>query len=325
MSAPMNQMFGFPKTDLHRHLDGNVRLETMIEIAKKHPNIILPGMDTETLRPHAQITSSVPSLMDFIAKFSVIQDVLIDYHAVRQITLDNMHDAENDGLQHCELRFSPNFMADRHQLDGGKIVETICQTLQEHQKSFKCVFKLIVIMSRHLGTKSCQQELDFAIAHKDAGIVGIDLAGDEANFPGHMFVGHFDQARAAGLRLTCHAGEADGPESVRQAVEELGAERIGHGIRSIEDDRVVQLLIDRKIPLEVCPTSNVHTSTVQNYEAHPLRTLMKHGVLVTLNTDDPGISNIDLSHEWNVAEHQLGLSSDQLTTLAEQTWVSRFQ
>lgn len=319
-----NHIYGYPRVDLHRHLDGNVRLSTMLNIAQRHPAIQLPAQEIETLRPHAQIIGKVPSLVDFIAKFDVIQEVLVDYEAVRQITLDNMQDAENERLSHCELRFSPNFMALRHHLDGRKVVETICQTIDEQKHQFSCEFKLIVIMSRHLGQKSCMEELDYAIACKNAGVVAIDLAGDEANYPGELFIEHFERARAAGFRITCHAGEAAGPASVKQAVEVLGAERIGHGIRAIEDPEVIALLVDRNIPLEVCPTSNVHTSTVTDYRYHPLKKLMELGVRVTLNTDDPGISNINLDHEWEVAKADLLLNEEQLVTLAKTGWESRF-
>ncbi len=145
--------------------------------------------------------------------------------------------------------------------------------------------------------------------------MALDLAGDEANFPGSRFVRHFRRAREAGLRITVHAGEATGPESVRQAIEELGAERIGHGVHAIEDDSVLQLLAERGIALESSPTSNVQTSTVPTYAAHPLPQFLRRGLTVTLNTDDPGISAIDLAHEYRVAHQEMGLSLAELRQL----------
>jgi len=174
---------------------------------------------------------------------------------------------------------------------------------------------LIGIMSRHLGEAICWSELEAAIACMGEGVVAVDLAGDEANFPGSRFVRHFARARAAGLHITVHAGEADGPASVRQAIEQLGAERIGHGVRAIEDESVMALIAERGIAIESCPTSNVQTSTVPSYAAHPLPQFLRRGLCVTLASDDPGISAIDLPHEYRVARDELGLSSAELRQL----------
>jgi adenosine deaminase len=170
-------------------------------------------------------------------------------------------------------------------------------------------------MSRHLGEERCMEELEAAIVHQHAGIVAVDLAGDEANFPGTRFRRHFERARAAGFRITVHAGEAAGPESVRQAIEELGAERLGHAVHAVEDPKLLDLIAERRIAIESCPTSNVQTTTVAGYAAHPLPLFLRRGLLVTLNTDDPGISAIDLPHEYRVARDALGLTADELRRL----------
>jgi adenosine deaminase len=145
-----------------------------------------------------------------------------------------------------------------------------------------------------------------------AGVVALDLAGDVAGFPGERFVRHFARARAAGLRVTVHAGEAAGAASVRQAIVELGAERIGHGIRAIENPATLDLIAERGVTLEVCPTSNLQTSTVPSYAAHPLPALLRRGLRVSLASDDPGISAIDLPHEYRIARDELGLSAAEL-------------
>jgi adenosine deaminase len=175
--------------------------------------------------------------------------------------------------------------------------------------------KLIGIVSRTYGPEAGWREVEAAIACRDHGLGALDLAGDEAGFPGELFVDHFRRARDAGLRVVVHAGEAAGPESVRQAIEGLGAERIGHGVRAVEDPSLVEHLAERGIPLEVCPTSNVQTSTVSSYRAHPLPELLARGVTVTLNTDDPSISGIDLPHESRVARDALELGERELATL----------
>jgi adenosine deaminase len=307
---------GYPLVELHRHLDGNVRIETVLDLARRH-GIALPAWDVEGLRPHVQITEREPSLVHFIAKFALLRKVMVDYDAVRRIVRENLEDAAREGIDAIELRFSPYFMAEEHGLDTCGVVEAACDALEEARGRIPVRAKLIGIISRHYGPDVGRIELEAAIRFRDRGIVALDLAGDEANFPGELFVRHFQEAREAGLHTIAHAGEAAGAGSVRQAVLELGAERIGHGIRALEDPAVVDLLVERRIPLEVCPTSNVHTSTVPDLRSHPLPALIERGVAVTLNTDDPSISGIDLAHEYRVAAEELGLSEDDLRRMQE--------
>jgi adenosine deaminase len=307
---------GYPLVELHRHLDGNVRIETVLDLARRH-GIALPAWDVEGLRPHVQITEREPSLVHFIAKFALLRRVMVDYDAVRRIVRENLEDAAREGIDAIELRFSPYFMAEEHGLDPFGVVEAAADALEEARGRIPVRAKLIGIISRHYGPDVGRIELEAAIRSRDRGVVALDLAGDEAHYPGELFVRHFQEAREAGLRTIAHAGEAAGAGSVRQAVLELGAERIGHGIRALEDPAVVDLLVERRIPLEVCPTSNVHTSTVPDLRSHPLPTLIERGVAVTLNTDDPSISGIDLAHEYRVAAEELGLSENDLRRMQE--------
>jgi adenosine deaminase len=271
-----------------------------------------------------QITEREPSLVHFLAKFALLRRVMVDYEAVRRIVRENLEDAVRDGIDYIELRFSPYFMAEEHGLDTSGVVEAACDALEEARGSVPVQAKLIGIISRHYGPERGWTELEAAIRGRDRGIVALDLAGDEAGFPGELFVDHFRKAREAGLRLVAHAGEAAGAESVRQAVLGLGAERIGHGVRSIEDPEVLDLLAERGIPLEVCPTSNVQTSTVPDYASHPLPALLARGLAVTLNTDDPSISGIDLAHEYRIAQEELGLSEDDLRKMQENAVAAAF-
>jgi adenosine deaminase len=313
---------GYPLVELHRHLDGNVRLETVLDLARQH-GVDLPAWTPEELRPYVQIVGREPSLMDFLAKFEMLCRVMIDYDAVRRIVRENLEDAAREGIDYIELRFSPRFMAERYGLDVLGVAEAACDALEEG-RNLPVKAKLIGIISRHYGPDLAWGELDAAIRLRDRGIVALDLAGDEARFPGELFVDHYRKAREAGLHVIAHAGEAAGPESVRQAVLGLEAERIGHGVRSIEDPGVIDLLLERGIPLEVCPTSNIQTSTVPDLASHPLPALLARGLAVTLNTDDPSISGIDLAHEYRVAEEALGLAEDDLRRLQENAVAAAF-
>ena len=312
MNAPIST--DLPLVDLHRHLDGNVRLETMLDIARQH-GIRLPADDLEALRPHVQVQRPVPGLMDFIAKFEPIKTIFVDAEAIERIAYENLEDAVREGIDYVELRFSPAFMGEHHGLDPRDVTGAICAALGRARGRLPVMAKLIVIMSRHLGEQCCWDELEAALAYQDQGVVAVDLAGDEANYPGTRFRRHFERARAAGLRITVHAGEASGAESVSQAITELGAERIGHAVHAVEDERVLALIAERGVAIESCPTSNVQTSTVASYAAHPLPQLLRRGLLVTLGSDDPGISAIDLPHEYRVARDELGLGPDELRRL----------
>ncbi len=303
-----------PLIDLHRHLDGNVRLETILAIGREH-GVRLPADTVDGLRPYGQIQGVAPSLMDFIAKFELLKLAFVDEDAIARIAEENIEDAHREGIHYIELRLSPAFMGERYGLHPERVLRACCRGVAAGTAKYPVRAQLIGIMSRHLGEERCWQELDAAITCMGEGVIGIDLAGDEASFPGSRFVRHFRRAREAGLRITVHAGEAAGPESVRQAVEELGAERIGHGVHAIEDPTVMALLKERGIAVEQCPTSNVQTSTVPSYAAHPLPHFLRQGLLVTLASDDPGISAIDLPHEYRVARDELGLTTAELRAL----------
>jgi adenosine deaminase len=307
---------GYPLVELHRHLDGNVRIETVLDLARRH-GLELPAWTVEGLRPHVQITEREPSLVHFIAKFALLRRVMVDYDAVRRIVRENLEDAAREGIDYIELRFSPYFMGEEHGLDTFGVVDAVCDALEEGRGTIPVRAKLIGIISRHYGPEIGRVELAAAIRGRERGVVALDLAGDEAHFPGELFVRHFQEAREAGLRTIAHAGEAAGAASVRQAVLGLGAERIGHGIRAIEDPAVLDLLAERQVPLEVCPTSNLHTSTVPDYRSHPLPALLRRGLRCTLNTDDPSISGLDLAHEYRIASGELGLSAAEIRRMQE--------
>lgn len=302
--------------DLHRHMDGNLRMESILEFAQRG-NIALPAKNVAELKKIAQIHGTEPDLLGFLQKFDLIQDVIIDYEAVGQIARENVEDGIAEGIDYLELRFSPYFMSQRHGLDVDRLVETVCENVELASRYRPIQVKLIVILCRNLGLENCWKELNAAIRYKDDGVVAVDLAGDEFNFPGDLFVDHFKKARDHGLNITIHAGEARGPESVKFAVEQLGAQRIGHGVRSLEDHRVIDLLVNNQIPLEICPTSNVQTNTVPSLDKHPIRDLMRAGVVVTLNSDDPGVSDITLEHEYRLLETQLAFTPDEISSIQE--------
>lgn len=299
-----------PLIDLHRHLDGNVRLETILDLGREH-NLPLPTWDVEELRPHVQVSSSMPGVMAFISKFEWMVGVLVDYDACYRVAYENVEDARREGLDYVELRFSPWFMAEPHGLDPAGVVEAVVDGVGAGARDYGQRANLIGILSRTYGVDTAWKELEALLSQRDA-FVGLDLAGDEANWPGALFVAHVRRARDAGWRATIHAGEADGPASIWQALRELGAERIGHAVAAMDDPALMDYMARHQVGVEANLTSNVQTCTVPDYASHPARTFLERGMLVTLNTDDPGVSGIDLRYEYEVAAPAAGLSQDQI-------------
>ncbi|WP_299661334.1 adenosine deaminase [uncultured Psychromonas sp.] len=299
-----------PLTDIHRHLDGNIRIETILELGQKF-NLALPATTIDTLRPFVQVIEAEPNLVAFLSKLDWGVAVLGDLEACYQVAYENVEDAKNAQIDYTELRFSPYYMALKHNLPVQGVVEAVVAGVAAGSRDFNVKTNLIGIMSRSYGTEACQIELDGLLSQKDK-LVAVDLAGDELGKPGDLFVNHFKQVRDAGLRVTVHAGEAAGPESMWQAIKELGAERIGHGVKAIEDLKLMDYLAANKIGIESCLTSNLQTSTIADITNHPIKTFLNHGVMASLNTDDPAVEGIELPYEYEVAAIQAGLSLAQI-------------
>ncbi|OAT20540.1 adenosine deaminase [Proteus myxofaciens] len=299
-----------PLTDLHRHLDGNIRPQTILELAQQH-HIALPAYELETLRPHVQITHNEPSLVSFLQKLDWGVAVLADLNACRRVAYENVVDVVNAGIDYAELRFSPYYMAMKHQLPVEGVVEAVIDGIQCAKRAYDVEIKLIGILSRTFGEDACQQELNGLLAHQES-ITALDLAGDELGFPGHLFQSHFNRARDTGWNITVHAGEAAGAESIWHAINKLGASRIGHGVKAIEDPRLMDYLAEHQIGIESCLTSNIQTSTINSLAEHPLKTFLDHGIIASLNTDDPAVEGIELAYEYNVAAPAAGLTPQQI-------------
>jgi adenosine deaminase len=297
-----------PLVELHRHLDGNVRLETILSIGLQH-NLPLPAKDIEGLKPFVQIVEAKPSILEYFAKFEWLVRVMVDYDSVHRIAYENVEDASNEGIDYIELRFSPWFMAEKNGLDPTGVVEAVIDGVKSGSRDFGIKTNLIGILSRTYGPDKCKKELQALLSYKND-IVALDLAGDEIHFGGELFVEHFRIARDAGWYSDPHAGEVCGPSSIWQAIRDLGAARIGHAVHAIEDEKLLDYLANHKIGVESNLTSNVQTSTVKDYPSHPLKRFLEHGIRASINTDDPGISTYYLRYEYETAAPAAGLSQE---------------
>ena len=299
-----------PLTDIHRHLDGNIRIETILQLGEKF-KLDLPATHIDDLRPFVQVVEKQPDLMAFLSKLDWGVAVLGDLDACYQVAYENVEDAKNALIDYTELRFSPYYMAMKHNLPLQGVVEAVVAGVTAGTRDFNVKTNLIGIMSRTFGVKACQLELSALLSQKEK-LVAIDLAGDELGQPGDQFVQHFKQVRDAYLHVTVHAGEAAGAESIWQAIQTLGAERIGHGVKAIEDPKLMDYLVENNIGIESCITSNIQTSTIADITHHPIKVFLDHGVMASINTDDPAVEGIGLPDEYEVAACKAGLSLQQI-------------
>lgn len=304
-----------PLIDLHRHLDGNIRAKTIWELAHKH-EILLPVEQFDDFIPYVQIIDSESNLLAFLQKLDWGVAVLKTLDDCKRIAYENVEDAFNAGINYAELRFSPYYMAKSHQLNTADVVAAVIDGVRLGMKEFDVKINLIGILSRTFGVEKCQHELNAILAHKQA-ITAVDLAGDEYNFPGELFVEHFKQVTKADLQVTVHAGEAAGSESIWQAIQGLNANRIGHGVACQHDNKLMDYMRDNDIAIESCITSNYQTGTVTDIDNHPIKTFLANELLVCLNTDDPAVQNIELKHEFNLASSKLKLNDSQISQLQQ--------
>ena len=301
-----------PYIDLHRHLDGSVRLATILDLARQH-GIAIPATTVAELRPIVQVDRALGSALAFFASAHWMTAVLADADACRRVARENVEDAFDEGLDYIELRFSPAHMARNFSLDMRAVVEAVIAGIDEGRRATGMRVNLIGILSRTLGPEACWRELGALLAYRDA-IVAVDLAGDEINWPGDLFVDHFERVRDAGWNVTIHAGEFGSAKNVWTALRALGAQRIGHGVRAIDDPPLMDYLVEHRVGLEVQLTGNVQTSAVPSYAAHPLKAFLDRGIVATINTDDAAHSGITWPHECEVAAPAAGLSAVDVRT-----------
>jgi adenosine deaminase len=311
-----------PLIDLHRHLEGCVRIDTILDLARQH-NLPLPAQDAAGLAPYVRVTEPQPGVMAFIEKFHWITQAMLNLDACRRMALENVLDAHADGIDYMELRFSPWFMAEAHRLNPAGVVEAVIDGVDSGMQKTGMRVKLIGILSRTYGVDAAQKELEALLTRRER-IAALDLAGDEANYPAELFAEHFRQAHEAGWAVTVHAGESAGPESIWSALRRLGAQRIGHAVRALEDPALLDTLAEQHIGIEANLTSNYQTSSVSDYPAHPLRAFLERGLLATINSDDPAISGITLRHEYETAAPAAGLSREQIRQAQRNALVTAF-
>lgn len=301
---------GLPKVELHRHLEGSLRLQTMAEVARQH------GMDingTGQLRSLVQVQDHDPfTFQNFLSKFGTLRLFYRSPEVIARIAREAVEDAAADNVRYLELRFTPVALSNSQGFDLGEVIDWVIEHTAAASEKCGIKTRLICSMNRHESVKLAEEVAQKAVDRMNRGVVGIDLAGNEAEFSALPFEPLFKEARQAGLHITAHAGEWGSAQNIAVALVNLGAERIGHGVRVMESPEVIDLAASRGTPFEVCITSNYQSGVVPSLSAHPAARMLSSGLNVTINTDDPGVSGIVLSDEFRIAVNELGLPADML-------------
>ncbi|MBI5962442.1 MAG: adenosine deaminase [Chloroflexi bacterium] len=310
-TAPLNQYFSLPKVELHRHLEGSLRLTTMLDIARQH-GVTVPA-STFNLSGLVQVQDQDPmTFTNFLEKFKTLRLFYKSPDVINRVTHEAVEDAAKDNIRYLELRFTPVALSRAEGFPLHDVMDWVLTSAQEAAKKYKIKVGLIASVNRHESPELAEQVAWLAAERIKDGLIGMDLAGNEAEFKSDPFHGILREAKQAGLHLTIHAGEWGPAENVRDAIENLNAERIGHGVRVMEDENIVALARERGAAFEVCVTSNYQSGVVKALTEHPLPRMLSAGLNVTVNTDDPSVSRITLTHEYQHVCEDLKISSDAL-------------
>ena len=303
--VPFEVFHRLPKADLHVHLDGSLRLETILDLAAKS-RIRLPASDVDTLRYAIGCGKHFGSLVDYLKGFAITLQVMQTEAALERIAFELAEDAHLENVRYMEVRYSPMLHTDRG-LKLTAVVEAVLEGLDRAAKTYGIQSKVILCGIRNISPEHSYKMAELAVAYKGRGVVGFDLAGAEADNPAKDHRDAFALVRENNINCTIHAGEAYGPPSIAQAIHVCGAHRIGHGCRLIESGDLLHYVNDHRIPLECCPSSNVQTGAVRNLASHPLKLYFDLGVRVTINTDNRLITDTSVSKELWLVHSQMGV------------------
>jgi adenosine deaminase len=310
-----------PKTELHCHLDGSLRPTTMLELGHEY-GVYMPHAEEELLRDHMRVDDA-RHLEDYLQRFDITLGVMQTREAIERIAYELAEDAARENVRYLEVRFAP-ILNVRGGLTNADAVDATLAGLQRAEATHGIVGRVIICALRHLSPSVSMELAELTVAYRTRGVVAFDLAGGERGNPASLHAAAFAHVRAHDMACTVHAGEGDGPASIREAVHLCGAHRIGHATRLIEDESLMEYVNDRRIGLEIWLTSNVQTRASDSYEAHPLRRYYERGMNVSLSTDNRLMSGTTLTDEYAHARDHLGFSLDELGDLALNGFASAF-
>ena len=311
-----------PKTEIHCHLEGAIRTQTIIDIAREY-QLKLPSYEANELDRYVKVYDQLRDLEAVLSAFAIFQNSITSPKVVERIAWELFEDSAKQSIKLFEVRFSPDWAFHGHNLDWDECLEGLLSAKERAEREFDMAIGYIAITSRSMGPESCVKTVDWAIRHRE-NILGVDLADSERDFPLREFIEPIFRAKEAGLKVTIHTGEDTPASFVKETIELVNPDRIGHGIHAIEDMHVVELIKERGITLEVNPWSNYLTNSVRTIEAHPLKKLFELGVRVTINSDDPEVLETNLNNEYRIAHEVLGMSTDDIAVCNRYAYEASF-
>lgn len=302
-----------PKAELHNHIDGGVRVQTVLELAQKH-QVELPSYQYEELLKTLTNDESCTSLLEYFKPFDYTLNVLQTEDALERAMYEYLEDSSKDNIKYIEARFSPALHLQKS-LSLKKVMEAILAGKKQAEKDFDIKSNLIICGLRQNEIQKNMELAQLAVDYKKKGVVAFDLAGEEFGRPAKNHIKAFEIAIKNNLCRTVHAGEADGSPSIADSIHYLGAQRIGHGTHLFEDADLLNYVVDRQIGLEVCLTSNMQTKSVTDITKHPIKEYFKKEVAITINTDSTLISGTSLSKEYELAAKLFNFNKEDLSKI----------
>lgn len=310
-----------PKAELHCHLDGSLRPQTMLELARD-TKVEMPRDDAEALREYMRVDDA-RNLEDYLMRFDTTLSVMQTEEALERIAYELAVDVAAEGVRYIEMRFAPPLNT-LQGLSLQQAVEAPLRGIAKAQREADITARLLVCSLRHYDPALSLELAHLAVGFKDQGVVGFDLAGGEIGNPASRHAAAFEYCKEHGLACTCHAGEGDGADSIRQAVHDCHAHRIGHATRLFEDAALIEEVHERGIALELCLTSNVQTRATERYETHPLKQYLARGMNVCLNTDNRLMSDTTLVDEYHHAVTRCDCTLEEIAGMALDGFRSSF-
>jgi adenosine deaminase len=322
MEIPKDLLKELPKTDLHVHLDGSLRIETLIDLAIKQ-KVTIPTTDPEKLKEEVVCGKHCKNLHEYLQGFDITLSVMQEPEALHRIAYELAEDAARENIWYMEVRFSPILHIQKG-LKLTTILDSVIEGLQTAEKKFNIKTGVIVCGMRNINPETSLKLAELSVAYKNRGVVGFDLAGQEESYPAKDHKEAFYIIRNNNINSTAHAGEAFGPESIHQAIHYCGAHRIGQGTRLNEDGDLLNYVNDHRIPLEICLTSNIQTKAAKSYESHQMRFYYDYGLRVTINTDNRLVSDTTMTKELYLVAKYLNLTLDDIKSIILDGFKSAF-
>lgn len=316
-----NKLKDIPKIELHCHLDGSVRTETMYELLLEQGEIT--PMDIKQFEEMVRVKDECKSLNEYLEKFKYPLKTMQRKENLERITYELLEDLSLQNVKYVEIRFAP-FLHMEEGLTFDEVVESVLNGMERAKKDLSILSNAILICMRHEDVEESIRVVEYGEKYLDKGVVAVDLAGNEADFPPEIHQKAFQLAYEKGYRITVHAGETGIEDNITKSIELLHANRIGHGIAAIKDPKVMEIIKDKGISLEMCPISNLQTKAIKSIEDYPIRNFLHRELNITVNTDNITVSNTSLQREYELLMDKLGFSLDEIYGLIDNSIKAAF-